>query len=124
MNHELIAVGVVAVAILASLLYRRIRKRGRYKVPQGLQVWDENGNIILDTDDMLGKVLGVRAINAASGSITDARLTEGQPFYAFYTSEPAQWFGEGPMRVSISGSTISWSAWSRFSSAFLAYGVF
>ena len=125
MDQEIIAAGVVAVALLVFLLHRRIRKRGREKVPQGLQVWDENGNIILDTNDMLGRVLGIQPVSSRTGSITDARLAQGQPFY-FFLSAPYPGPGyPGPARITISGSTLSWyHPEMPAAGSFLGYGVF
>lgn len=49
---------------------------------QGLQVWDENGNIVIDTSTQTTSVLGNITINSpGTYSITDSRFGLGKPFY-------------------------------------------
>lgn len=94
-------------------------------MPQGLQVWDANGVNILDTNNLLGRVLGIREVASASGSVTDARISQGRLFYTVYSSAPQTDFLGGPMIVTVSGNTISWRNWTRsIGNAFLAYGIF
>ena len=51
-------------------------------MPQGLQVWDASGNLIIDLGSSLGRVLGVATISgSATSSIPDARLNQGTPFW-------------------------------------------
>lgn len=45
-------------------------------MPQGLQVFDERGNIILDISDRLTKVLGGFETHGRNGSIVDPRLQD------------------------------------------------
>ncbi len=61
---ELYIVLAVAVVVAAILIYRR--KRGAEEVPQGLQVFDENGNVVVDITDRLTKVLGTASIRPSS----------------------------------------------------------
>lgn len=53
---------------------------------QGLQVFDANGRVLVDTNKRIGKILGQMTIyTAGSGdrtvTNTDDRLTKGKPFY-------------------------------------------
>ncbi len=53
---------------------------------QGLQVFDANGNVLVDTNKRIGKILGQMTIySGSSGDRTataiDDRLTKGKPFY-------------------------------------------
>ena len=53
---------------------------------QGLQVFDANGKILVDTNKRIGKILGQMTIyTTGSGdrtvTHTDDRLTKGKPFY-------------------------------------------
>nr|DAE53983.1 MAG TPA: hypothetical protein [Bacteriophage sp.] len=59
------------------------RTEGTLKMTQGLQVYDANGNIILDVTDRITKYLGAILINQTDGSITDARVNEGDLWYLY-----------------------------------------
>lgn len=50
-------------------------------MPQGLQVFDENGACVLDVTDRLVKYLGVVQINGTNGSITNDELSDGDLWY-------------------------------------------
>lgn len=67
----------VAIVVAAIVVYKR-RKKGEEEVPQGLQVFDENGNVVVDITDRLTKVLGTASIRptTTAGTITDSLITE------------------------------------------------
>jgi hypothetical protein len=49
---------------------------------QGLQVFDASGNIILDTSDRVGRILGVvDIIGGVNGSVTNAGFSGHEPFW-------------------------------------------
>lgn len=52
-------------------------------MPQGLQVWDAAGNLIVDTSSSLGRVLGVATIDGGDTAvITDPNYTTtSRPFW-------------------------------------------
>lgn len=50
-------------------------------MPQGLQVFDENGVCVLDVTDRIVKYLGVIEINGTNGSITNDELSKGDLWY-------------------------------------------
>ena len=50
-------------------------------MPQGLQVFDENGTLLVDVTDRLVKYLGVVQIDGTNGSITNDELSEGNLWY-------------------------------------------
>ena len=58
-------------------------------MPQGLQVFDENGNCTLDVTTALPKILGSLDINSknVTGSYVDKRLLLGKSFW-FYKISP------------------------------------
>lgn len=57
---------------------------GRIKhMPQGLQVFDENGNCVLDITDRITKYCGSFKVNGTSGSLTNEILREGELWYVF-----------------------------------------
>ena len=77
------AVAVIAI-IAVVLLYKRQKKEK--EMPQGLQVFDENGNIKVDIQDRLCKYLGTFDTGTSDGRINDSRLDAGTmwivPYYA------------------------------------------
>lgn len=95
----------------------------------GMRVWDGAGNLALDTNYRVSRVLGVTTIpsDPVTGSLTHPGFATGTPFWAmtgggFYTYShnltPA---------VVVGGTTLSWD-WSFAgpyrSSVFLIYGVY
>ena len=53
---------------------------------QGLQVFDANGKILVDTNKRIGKILGQMTISSGglgnrTATAIDDRLTKGKPFY-------------------------------------------
>ena len=93
-------------------------------MPQGLQIWDASGNLILDTSNRIGRVLGVVTLdgNTSSSETNDGLLT-GTPFYmvvflgSFATYSPT---------ISIASNVISWTMPSGAAGNFyrLVYGVY
>lgn len=71
---------------------------------EGLQVWDENGSVLVDGATRMSSVLGIVSITAA-GSLSNADLAKGTPWYV--VNNPDR-LGRG-IRVTVSGTTISWT---------------
>jgi hypothetical protein len=76
-------------------------------MPQGLQTWNSAGDLTLDTNYDVGRVLGITSITSSAGSVTDAGLTTGRPFW-WYMKDDGGSFSTQP-DISVSGSTLSWS---------------
>lgn len=84
-------------------------------MPAGLQVWDANGRLIVDSGTFGGRVLGSFDASADSGAFTDVRLS-GQRVFAFplptLVSTTAYALGAQASpyipRLTVSGATISW----------------
>lgn len=72
----------VAIVVAAIVVYKR-RKKGEEEVPQGLQVFDENGNVVVDTSERITKYLGSFTVptNADSGTITNSEIGDGDLWY-------------------------------------------
>lgn len=76
----------------------------------GLQIWDANGVLVSDTTSRWGRFLGSFTIpkptGNASGSITDAGLSTGEPFFYAYGTQ-----GDWTLMPNIypNGNTIQWS---------------
>ncbi len=76
-------------------------------MPAGLECYDAQGRLMFSATDRLARVLGVVNTNAADGSLTDAGLTTGAAYFAFFPSSMTAdryW-----PTVTVSGSTLSWS---------------
>lgn len=76
-------------------------------MPQGLQVWNASGQLIVDTNSPSGVIIGVHTFNGAAagagGSISVPQLALGTPFWVLRGS----WFVDPS--ISVSGTTISWT---------------
>lgn len=92
-------------------------------MPQGLQVWDDQGRVLVDLGDWLGRLAGSTPVTAnTAGSITNALLQNGTPFFVWVPSTEEAVTGATTMpSVTFSGSTMSWS--SVPVSGTLIYGV-
>lgn len=91
-------------------------------MPQGLQIFDAAGNVIFDTNVRAGRVLGVASVVAATaGSVTNAGLATGTPFWAFQTTTTS-YFTAAPT-ISVSGTTLSWGA-EAGAAGNIVYGVY
>lgn len=100
---------------IISLIYQWILKilgvkKGEEDVPQGLQCFDASGNLMLDVTDRLTVVLGNFDTGTENGSIANAALLLGEPWY--YVSSYATDYFTPPnwraLHVSVSGQTLSW----------------
>jgi hypothetical protein len=94
-------------------------------MPQGLQVWDASGNLILDLTDRLGRILGISTLTPPTdGSVINADFATGTPFWACVPVSS----GRAPVpNVSFSGTTLSWDFVAGISygpSYRLIYGVY
>lgn len=84
-------------------------------MPQGLQTFDQFGNLKLDLSDRIGRFLGiVFATAGVAGSIVNDGFLTGQPFCfaSMASSGGASWPGDNlyPPTISFSGSTMFWTA--------------
>lgn len=83
-------------------------------MPAGLQVWDENSNLIVDTPTSMGRIITSTVSTTNTGSVTNAALANGTKFaipvcnFTFSLGS----FGSGVSlnlpKFTFSGSTISW----------------
>jgi len=92
-------------------------------MPQGLQVFDDQGRILVDLGDWLGRLAGSTAVTAsAAGSVKNVLLQSGTPFFIWIPATEEAVTGATLMpRVTFSGSTMSWT--SVPVSGTLIYGV-
>ncbi|EKE79731.1 hypothetical protein [Idiomarina xiamenensis] len=59
-------------------------------MPEGLQVWDESGRLIVDTTTLVGKLLGTTFSEQLSGYLDDERFLRGTPF-GFVLPQPTSY---------------------------------
>jgi len=94
---------------------------------QGLQIWDANGQLILDTTYRVARRLGTVTTGMSNGSLNIPDLSQGQPFFISEALRDPGSYYVIPS-VSISGTTLSWSFPSQYpeqrNSMSVTYGVF
>jgi len=85
-------------------------------MPQGLQVWNSAGVLIVDYTDRLGSIVAIATlVSGVDGSITNSKFAMGDPFWmltplvSYATYLPTVSFNAGT-------STLSW-AWEGRSGA-------
>lgn len=95
---------------------------------QGLQVFDENGNLQIDVSTQLTKILGEFVIRPkdGNGEKVDERLTMGIPFWIItYLEGGKNMDDNGEVEVEIEKTIIKWKfrekAWRKY---IVRYGVF
>jgi hypothetical protein len=99
----------------------------------GLQIFDASGAVVVDLSDRPGRILGAASATTSSatygnnGSVTDARLANGTPFYII--TPFFGFFGDdfGYPIVTFSGTTMSWNYVDNGNAAFVCtiyYGTF
>lgn len=89
----------------------------------GVQVWDASGNLIFDTPNRTGKVLGVVTTTTANGSVTDPNFAKGAAFWFAYNNATGHY---PPVMSYNSGTnTLSWT-WNagNTDTARIIYGVY
>lgn len=78
----------------------------------GLQVWSPSGALMIDTSTSVVLMLGTFAVGGQgtpqSGSIYDARLSNGRPFY-FMLLGGIPGVDNNEVNVTFSGDTLTWS---------------
>ena len=92
-------------------------------MPQGLQVWNSSGQLIIDTSTSIGKVLGITTITAGvSGNIADTKFALGTPFWSLINQGPDS-YGASPIVSYNSGLTrLEWTNSAAYNNL-LVYGV-
>lgn len=70
-----IAGAVAVIAIIAAVLFYKRRKKKEKEMPQGIQVFNENGQLIFDLANNTTYVLGTGSTGTANGSISNAKIT-------------------------------------------------
>ena len=77
-------------------------------MPQGLQIWDENGVLKLDVTSRLGILLGFVNTNKVNGSLLVQGFERGTPFFFANLIENISGPSAIAPRIYTSGNTIYW----------------
>jgi len=94
-------------------------------MPQGLQIWDESGNIVLDLTDNFTRLLGSVYTNFANGRHYDANLLQGRPWFEVIAPSESSLISIGFLNVYVSDGTLVWTheATARYNYK-IVYGVY
>lgn len=74
-------------------------------MPQGLQINDEAGNLIVDITTRLNRVIGRVDVNKVNGSVSNAGFAEGIPYFVMLGQD----IGLVSPNVTFSGNTMTWT---------------
>ena len=83
-------------------------------MPSGVQTWNPQGQITLDTNDSISKIIGtITTQQGVAGSVTVPEFAGGTRIFIFRYAQPL--IGGSPpaiarCEVSVSGRTINWTA--------------
>jgi len=86
----------------------------------GLRVWDASGNLIFDTPDRAGRIIGFATISAGSGSIAISLPSGVRPFFVV-TSFPSNIYNPQLTISSMTTSAINYTANATFQ---IMYGYY
>ena len=89
----------------------------------GMQVFDGNGSLILDTGNRIAKVLGTVSVSS-NGSIYVPLLAGNTPFFFVYANEAPNTVTGGLPNVSFSNGTISWTYPATALACTITYGMY
>jgi hypothetical protein len=88
----------------------------------GLQVWDASGNLIFDTPDRVGRIVGSLTTTAGGGGSQNFTVPTGcTPFW--FSNTDSQINGTPAVSVSVSGTTCTVS-WSGGGASTIFYGYY
>lgn len=115
MEWVLVAISLIIIAIIA---YKK--KKEKNKLPSGLQIWDENGSLVLDTTEGLTRIYGQTTVYSKDGSVTlPIPESDTNPmfviviqkwyWYTWGNSGGAGTYVKPGVRIWITGRTISWN---------------
>lgn len=89
----------------------------------GLQVFNADGSLAMNTSDRIAKVLGSVSVGA-NGSLYVPLLTGNTPFFFVYANQAPSTVTGGLPNVSFSGGTISWNYPGGALPCTIIYGVY
>lgn len=73
----------ILVSIIAFLIHKKKRKKEVLAVPQGLQVFDERGNLTVDFTSRLTRILGTKSLPKGGNGEIVVPLQPGETLFAY-----------------------------------------
>lgn len=108
MAWEYVVPAVFVLLGICVVLYQRRKRKKAEKVAAGIEIRDENGNLILDNSTFTTRVLGeFCAVAGQSGTINDERLNGNNVWVAIVGRNTDICSPVQPSFV-ISGNSITW----------------
>lgn len=96
-----IIIGLLVIAVAIAVY---VKRKSVKKVPQGLQVFDEQGRLILDVGSNTTRFWGSFVANSKTGS-KSFQLGEGERLFAYFNGIDGK---TNNFDFTISANTISW----------------
>lgn len=97
-------------------------------MPQGLEIWNANGDLVLDINSRIGLIISHIQTGTVDGSVTDARLGVGTPFWFCVLNSFTVGYVPVTPTISLSGNTLSWQfpgyTYGVRSACTISYGVY
>lgn len=98
-------------------------------MPQGLQVFDQFGNLKVDVSERLFRFLDYIIVGVGSGSVTHDGLLTGTPFYVanmYSNNGSSYWPGEAllPPSISFSGNQMFYTVNAGLPTQIIQFGVY
>ena len=118
-----IAIAVIIV-VAAIIFYRKKREK---KMPAGLQIFDENGKVVVDMTSRTSKILGRVTVGENDGSLTDERLLDGNMWSQIESVNLNIGYLEmsfGGLKITSNGSTLSWQHMGSSVGYVFVYGIY
>lgn len=78
-------------------------------MPQGLQVWDATGRIVLDTSNRVTKIVGRVYLSGVAGSLIVPGLLGNNVFFNFNPDPYSARIDNAFPAITLSGQTVAWS---------------
>ena len=92
-------------------------------MPAGLQLWDANGNMTLDTTDRLTQFLGQVGVGTGAGSVSVPQTGAGNKIWGYFIPDTMDVGTRGSLPIfSIDSSSISWTFQTSASGGFSPIG--
>ena len=94
---------------------------------RGIQIFNENGELVVDMNTRISKILGTVTVGEKDGSLTDKRLLDGKMWSQIESVTPKigkEFFSFGGLKITASGSKLSWEHIKSNSSFVFSYGIY
>ena len=96
-------------------------------MPAGLQVFDENGKVVVDMTSRTSKILGRVTVGEKDGSLTDERLLDGNMWSQIESINLNIGYMKwtyGGLKITSNGSKLSWQHIDSSVGYVFIYGIY